>query len=101
MDDPRKVILRPVVTEKSTHLVERLNKKGTPQNAYTFKVARGATKPEIRDAVEAIFNVKVKSVKTLWQRSRLRRARRGGATRKPDWKKAVVVLREGHRIELR
>lgn len=101
MDDPRKVILRPVITEKSTELTERTNKKGVLQNSYTFKVDRRATKPEIRDAVEAIFNVKVRSVQTIRHRGKLRRTRRGGTIRTPDWKKAVVTLREGHRIELR
>ena len=101
MDDPRKVILLPVITEKSTQLVEAEKQNGEPQNAYTFKVARGASKPEIRQAIEAIFNVKVKSVNTLYRRSKLRRTRRGGAARTSEWKKAIVTLREGHRIELR
>ena len=101
MDDPRKIILLPVVTEKSTHLSERVNSKGEPQNAYTFHVERHATKIEIRQAVEAIFNVKVCAVRTLWRRGKLRRTRQGGSTWRPDWKKAVVTLREGHKIEYR
>ena len=101
MDDPRKVILLPVITEKSTELSEGENKKGEPRNAYTFKVARRASKPEIRQAVEAIFNVKVKSVNTLYRRSKLRRTRRGGQTRTSEWKKAIVTLRQGQKIELR
>ena len=101
MDDPRKVIMLPIVTEKSTQLIEAEKKNGEPQNSYTFKVARGASKPEIRQAVEAIFNVKVQSVNTLYRRSKLRRNRRGGTTRTAEWKKAIVTLREGHRIELR
>jgi large subunit ribosomal protein L23 len=100
MNDPRRVILRPLITEKSTHLIERTNKKGVPQNAYSFQVDKRARKPEIREAVEAIFNVKVKSVNTAWKRGKLRRTRRGGVTRTSDWKKATVTLREGHRIEL-
>jgi large subunit ribosomal protein L23 len=100
MDDPRKVILKPLVTEKSTELIERTNKKGEPQNAYSFHVARAARKPEIRQAVEAIFGVKVRAVKTLWQRGKSRRTRRGGTRRTPDWKKAIVTLAEGQRIEL-
>jgi len=100
MDDPRKVILYPLVTEKSTDLISRANKKGSVQNSYSFKVARTARKPEIRQAVEAIFNVRVKAVQTLWKRGKLRRTRRGGLTRLPDWKKAIVTLREGHKIEL-
>ncbi len=101
MDDPRKVILRPVVTEKSTELIERLNKKGEPQNSYAFKVSRQATKPEIRQAVEAIFNVKVTSVNTLWRPSKPRRTTRGGSTHVPRWKSAIVTLTQGHKIELR
>jgi large subunit ribosomal protein L23 len=100
MNDPRKVIIEPVVTEKSTELIERPNKQGEPENAYTFKVAKKARKPEIGQAVEAIFNVKVKSVRTLWRRGKVRRGRRGGTSHTPDWKKAVVTLQPGHRIEL-
>lgn len=100
MDDPRKIILRPIITEKSTQLIERQNPSGEPQNAYSFKVHRRATKPEIRQAVEAIFGVKVRAVKTLWRRGKIRRTRRGGVTRQTDWKKAIVTLRAGHKIEL-
>lgn len=100
MDDPRKIILRPIITEKSTRLIERVTAGGEPQNAYSFKVHRGATKPEIRQAVEAIFGVKVRAVKTLWRRGKIRRTRRGGVTHQTDWKKAVVTLRAGHKIEL-
>jgi large subunit ribosomal protein L23 len=98
--DPRKIILRPLITEKSTERIERLTPKGVPQNAYTFQVDRRAKKPEIREAVEAIFNVRVVSVNTQWQRGKIRRTRRGGVTHLPDWKKAVVTLRQGHKIEL-
>jgi len=100
MDDPRKILIEPLITEKSTHLIERTNKAGVPQNAYSFKVDRRATKPEIRQAVEAIFGVKVTRVRTLWRRGKLRRTRRGGVTHQTDWKKAIVTLREGHKIEL-
>jgi len=101
MDDPRKVILKPIVTEKSTLLAERVNPKGVPQNAYAFQVNLRSTKIEIRQAIEAIFGVKVKSVKTLWRHGKLRRTRRGGITRLPDLKRAIVTLKEGHKIELR
>ena len=100
MDDPRKIILRPIITEKSTRLIEREAAGGEPQNAYSFKVHRAATKPEIRQAVEAIFGVKVRAVKTLWRRGKIRRTRRGGVTRQTDWKKAIVTLRAGNKIEL-
>ena len=101
MDDPRKVILLPVITEKSTQLMEDETPKGRPLNQYTFKVDRRATKIEVRQAVEAIFNVRVKSVNTLWRRSKQRRTRRGGRTQTSQWKKAIVTLQEGHKIELR
>ncbi len=100
MDDPRKIIIKPIITEKSTDLIERANRNGVPQNAYSFQVHNRAAKPEIRQAIEALFNVKVRAVKTLWQRGKLRRTRRGGVTRQSNWKKAIVTLREGHRIEL-
>ena len=77
MDDPRKVILEPVVTEKSTHLIERTNRKGVPQNSYCFKVNPVARKPEIRDAVERLFDVKVTGVNIIWKRGKLRRTRKG------------------------
>ncbi len=101
MDDPRKVILLPVITEKSTQLMEGEDQQGRALNQYTFKVDRRASKPEIRQAIEAIFNVKVKSVNTLWRQSKQRRTRRGGRTQTAAWKKAIVTLREGHKIELR
>jgi len=100
MDDPRKIILKPVITEKSTDRIEQLNPHGEPKNAYTFHVARTATKPEIREAVEAIFGVHVRSINTIWQRGKARRTRRGRATHTADWKKAIVTLRQGDKIEL-
>lgn len=101
MDDPRKIILKPIVTEKTTDLIERENKKGKPQNAYAFQVNPRATKIEVRQAIEAIFNVKVKSVKTLWRRGKKRRTRKGGETKLSDIKRAIVTLHEGNKIELR
>ena len=98
--DDHEVIRKPLVTEKSTRLIERTNKKGVPQNTYSFKVDRRATKPQIRQAVEAVFNVKVKAVKTLWQRGKPRRTRRGRMAHSSTWKKAMVTLHEGHKIEL-
>ena len=99
MDDPRKVILHPVITEKSTRLMEEPNAQGVVQNAYCFKVNPGSRKPEIRQAVERIFNVKVKAVQTLWKHGKLRRTRKGGEMRTSDWKKAIVTLKEGYKIE--
>ena len=101
MDDPRKVILRPLVTEKMSFLAERVNAKGVAQNAYAFQVNPRATKIEVRQAVEAIFNVKVTAVKTLWRRGKIRKTRKGGITRTSDVKRAIVTLKEGQKIELR
>lgn len=100
MDDPRKVILHPLITEKSTRLIEQLNPKGVPRNAYSFKVSPRASKPEIRQAVQALFNVKVQAVNVLWKKGKRRSTRRGGVTRTPNWKKAFVTLKQGYKIEL-
>ena len=96
MDDPRKVILRPIVTEKTTFLSER-----ETEAAYVFQVHAGCSKIEIRQALETIFGVKVKSVKTMWRRGKQRQTRRGATTRLPDVKRAIVTLKEGYKIELR
>lgn len=86
-----KIIIRPLVTEKNTNLMA-LNK-------YSFEVERNASKPQIRQAIEAIFNVSVTDVHTMNVRGKLRRrGREFGYTR--DWKKAIVTLAEGDRIEI-
>lgn len=93
MKDPRDVILEPVVSEKSYALLE--------QGVYTFKVHPEASKPEIHDAVEAIFNVTVLRVNTLNRRGKRKRNRRNftmGA--RPDTKRAIVTLAEGDSIDL-
>ena len=93
MKDPRDIILRPVVSEKSYALLE--------SNVYTFLVRPEASKPEIHDAVEAIFNVKVLKVNTLnrkGKKTRVRRSNRFG--KKADTKRALVTLVAGDRIEL-
>lgn len=85
------VIIRPLVTEKNTNLMA-LNK-------YSFEVARNASKPQIKKAIEAIFSVSVTNVHTMNVRGKLRRrGREFGYTR--DWKKAIVTLAEGDRIEI-
>jgi len=91
--EPRhyQIVRRPRVTEKSLRMVER-------HRAYPFEVSTWATKVDIRHAVEALFDVKVQSVRTMNVPGKLRRlGRRFGRTE--EWKKAVVVLREGHAIE--
>lgn len=95
MKDPRDVILAPVVSEKSYALADQANA------AYTFKVAPGATKPEIHDAVEKIFNVKVVKVNTLNRPGKRKRDRKtGGFGKRPDTKRAIVTLAEGQTIDL-
>jgi large subunit ribosomal protein L23 len=93
MKDPRDVILTPIVSEKSYGLIDT--------NVYTFKVHREASKPEIRDAVQAIFDVKVVKVNTVNRKGKRARNRRTGVyTKKPDSKRALVTLAEGDSITL-
>ncbi len=92
MRDPRQVIVRPLVTEKSMRIKEE-------RNAVTFQVVPDANKVEIRHAVETIFNVKVAQVRTATVRGKLKRMGRFQG-RRPSWKKAVVTLAPGHKIEL-
>ncbi|MBT5205965.1 MAG: 50S ribosomal protein L23 [Acidimicrobiales bacterium] len=93
MKDARDVIVRPVVSEKSYALMEN--------HVYTFEVAKSASKPQIRDAVESIFDVKVLKVNTL-NREGKRKRNRGLPTfgKRPDIKRAYVTLVEGESIEL-
>jgi large subunit ribosomal protein L23 len=85
------VIVSPAITEKTTMASEN--------NQVVFNVARKATKPEIKAAVEALFNVKVKGVNTLVRKGKVRRFR-GSVGRQSDVKKAVVTLVEGHSIDV-
>ena len=85
------VLIRPLITEKSTRLIE--------VGQYTFEVHREANKIQIREAVEKTFNVKVKAVNTLnMPRKTRRRGRVVGTV--PGWKKAVVTLQEGQTIDI-
>ena len=89
MRDATQILVRPLLTEKSTDL-QRLNK-------YTFEVAKDANKIEIRRAVEELGKCEVASVNTLNVKGKVRRTRRGtGKT--PDWKKAIVTIKEGQTI---
>lgn len=96
MPDSRHVVVRPVVTEKS--VVQ------TATSQYTFQVSPDATKHHIRTAIEGLFKVKVLRVNTVsvhGKRKRDMRKRTAKPTvQRPDWKKAVVTLREGDKIEL-
>jgi large subunit ribosomal protein L23 len=89
--EPYQVVLRPLITEKATHLSER-------HNAYTFEVNPLATKTEIKRAVEVLFNVKVADVRTQNRRGKSRRYRLK-AGRMRNWKKAIVALSADHRID--
>ena len=89
--DPRQVILAPVVSEKSYSLIE--------DNKYSFRVHPRAHKTQIRQAVEDLFDVKVVAVNVLKVQSKPKR--RGWTRgRKPGWKKAIVEVRAGDRIEI-
>lgn len=93
MKNPRDVVIEPIVSEKSYALLE--------QNVYTFKVHPEASKPEICDAVESIFNVRVLKVNTLNRGGKRRRNRRSWTYgKRADTKRAYVTLAEGDRIEL-
>ncbi len=91
MTEPTRVILSLVVTEKA----ERLKAE---QNRYTFKVARTANKIEVRDAVERLFKVHVREVRVMNFLGKMRRMGRFSG-RRPDWKKAIVTVKQGERIE--
>jgi large subunit ribosomal protein L23 len=85
------VVLSPHITEKSTMLSEH--------NAVVFKVASGASKPEIKEAVEALFNVTVTGVNTIMTKGKSKRWR-GKPYQRSDFKKAIVTLAEGQTIDV-
>ena len=89
--EARDILIRPIVTEKSTALME--------QGKYTFRVPLAATKIQIRQAVEQIFKVKVQAVNHVRYEGKLKRMGRTQG-RRSDWKKAVVTLKPGEAIEL-
>ncbi len=91
MKTARDVIIRPVVSEKSY--------AGLEQNTYTFLVDPRSNKTEIKEAVQAIWNVQVVSVRTLNRRGKVKR-RRFTSGKRPDQKRALVTLVEGDRIEI-
>lgn len=91
--DPRHydVIIAPVITEKATTASEH--------NKVVFKVNRNATKPQIKEAVEKLFDVKVKAVNTLIRPGKLK-AFKGRFGEQQSTKRAIVTLEEGHRIDV-
>ena len=93
MKDPRDVIIEPIVSEKSYALLER--------NVYTFRVHPDASKPEIYDAIQSIFSVRVLNVNTLNRKGKRKRNRRSFSMgKRPDTKRAIVTLHPDDRIEL-
>jgi large subunit ribosomal protein L23 len=89
--DPRQVLIAPVVSEKSYSLIE--------ENKYSFRVHEKAHKTQVRQAVQELFNVHVEGVNIVKVQPK---PKRRGMTRgkKPGWKKAIVQLRAGERIEI-
>jgi large subunit ribosomal protein L23 len=85
------VIVSPVITEKATTASEH--------NKIVFKVSRTATKPQIKEAVEKLFDVKVKSVNTLVRKGKIKLFR-GRPGQRSDVKSAIVTLVEGHSIDV-
>ncbi len=85
------IIERPLITEKATYAAEN--------GQVVFRVAMDATKPQIKDAIEALFDVKVKAVNTLVAKGKTKRFR-GRPGRRKDVKKAIVTLEDGHSIDV-
>ena len=93
MKDPRDVVIAPIVSEKSYEQLE--------QNIYVFQVQTSASKPEIRQAVESIFDVTVTKVNTLNRKGKVRRNRRDNTLgKRADTKRAIVTLAEGDSIQI-
>mgnify|MGYP001120333207 CR=1 FL=1 len=86
------IIIGPHVSEKSTLL-------GEENNQYTFKVAKNASKPEIKQAVESLFDVVVDDLKVLNVKGKSKRTVRGKMRKRSDWKKAYVRLAAGQEID--
>lgn len=91
MPNPRDIIFKPLISEKSYDLAT-LRK-------YTFKVDPRATKPQIRQAIEEVFKVKVTDVNTLNMQGKLKR-QGWSSGRRASWKKAIVTLKDGDKIEM-
>jgi len=91
MKEPHHIIRKPVITEKSTQLKDT-------NRQYVFEVYQAANKLEIQSAVERLFKVKVTEVRTANVLGKLKRLGRKYGKR-PDWKKAIVTLKEGDRID--
>ena len=86
------IVLGPHVSEKSSVISEE-------NNQVTFKVAKDATKPEIKQAVEGLFNVEVKEVQVLNVKGKRKRTAKGKIRTRTSWKKAYIRLEQGHEID--
>ena len=93
MKEAKSIILELQITEKGTALSERDNK-------YVFRVARAANKIEIKRAIESLFSVSVTSVNTMNYSGKRKRERTVRYGKRADWKRAVVTLKEGSKIDL-
>jgi large subunit ribosomal protein L23 len=91
MPDLHRTVVRPIVTEQSSAAYQ-------DRSEYTFEVHPEATKTQIKHAIEQLFGVEVAAVWTSNQRGKTRRVGKS-VGRRPNWKKAIVKLREGHRID--
>jgi len=91
--DEYSIVIAPVLTEKSVNMART-------QNKYTFKVAKQANKIQIAKAIEQIFDVAVEKVNTIKMRGKRRQHNYKAVGRTPDWKKAIVTLKEGQSIDL-
>lgn len=93
MKEAHQIIVKMLLTEKGSRLTESENK-------YLFRVHPAANKLEIRRAVEGLFRVKVAKVNVNNRMGKLKRNRRGQDGRRPSWKRAVVTLQQGEKIDL-
>ena len=89
---PLNIVVRPLITEKATRL--------GGEHQYAFEVRSGANKVQVKEAVEKTFEVHVRNVNVMNMKGKPRRSRRGAISYKPDWKKAIVTLAPGDKIEL-
>ncbi len=89
---PLDIVIRPLITEKATRL--------GGENKYAFQVRPHANKVQIKEAVEKAFDVRVRAVNVMVMKGKPRRVRGGRIKYRSDWKKAVVTLAEGHKLEL-
>ena len=91
------ILLRPLITEKAQ--IQASPHQEAVAHKYTFEVDQRANKLQIKDAVEIAFNVRVKEVNTMVMKGKRKRYGRG-LSKRPDWKKAIVTLQAGEKIEL-